>query len=115
MKRLVIWWCIVLLVLSTLTVSAAEADSIAGNWTVSFNGYPGAMEIREGNGDYSGRFNLQAHGNWEEMLDLRVEGNRISFRRAHADQRYSGKITGSATSGNFTQGGSGNYSWKAEH
>jgi hypothetical protein len=81
-------------------------------WAVNFNGYPGAMEISVSGGNYAGRFNL--HGNWEDMLDLRIEGGRISFRRAGADQRYEGTISGSSMSGTFSQGGSGSYPWRAD-
>ncbi|MEE4112147.1 MAG: hypothetical protein V2I40_04985, partial [Desulfobacteraceae bacterium] len=77
------------------------------------NGYPGVMEISGSGGSYAGRFNL--HGNWEEMLDLRIEGSRISFRRAGADQRYEGAISGSSMSGTFSQGGSGSYPWRADY
>ena len=90
----------------------AGTSNIAGTWSVCFNGVPGTMEIAGKSGGYSGRFNL--HGNWEEMLDLKVDGNQISFRRASGDQRYTGRISGGTMSGNFTQGGSGNYPWKAD-
>ena len=114
MKRLALWFCMAMLIVMGLMQGSAAANSIEGKWNVSFNGYAGVMEIRGDSGGYSGRFNLQAHGNWEEMLDLSISGNRISFRRAAADQRYRGKITGNSMSGNFTQGGSGNYPWKAD-
>jgi hypothetical protein len=114
MKRLALCFCMAMLMIMGLMQGSAAANSIEGKWNVSFNGYPGVMEIRGDGGGYSGRFNLQAHGNWEEMLDLSVSGNRISFRRAAADQRYRGRITGASMSGNFTQGGSGNYPWQAD-
>ena len=97
---------------SPTDAKGAASSTPAGTWSISFNGYPGTMEIAAKSGGYSGRFNL--HGNWEEMLDLTVDGNGISFRRASADQRYKGRISGGAMSGNFTQGGSGNYPWKAD-
>jgi hypothetical protein len=92
--------------------ASTDAPAIAGTWNINFNSYRGTMEIRGGEGRYSGRFNLG--GNWEEMLDLRVAGGQISFRRAAADQRYQGTISGNSMSGSFTQGGSGNYPWRAE-
>ena len=114
MKRLAKWFCMAMLMMMALMQGSAVASSIEGKWSVSFNGYPGTMEIRGDSGSYSGRFNLQAHGNWEDMLDLKIDGNRISFRRGAADQRYKGRITGGSMSGNFTQGGSGNYTWTAD-
>jgi len=84
----------------------------AGTWAVNFNGFPGTMEISERDGQYVGRFNL--HGHWEDMLDLRIGGGQISFRRAGADQRYEGTTSGTSMSGAFSQGGSGRYPWKAD-
>jgi hypothetical protein len=111
MKRMVIGWFMVLLVISTITVSAAEADSIAGTWNVNCNSYTGRMEIRRDSGGYSGRLYLQ--GKWEEMLDLTVDGNRITFFRASVDQLYRGRISGTIMQGNFNQQGRGKYPWKA--
>jgi len=114
MKKRTMWLCMILLLLAALTPLSAAASGIEGSWNVSFNGYPGVMEIKASGGAYAGRFNLQAHGVWETMLDMTVAGNYIYFRRASADQRYIGVIAGDGMSGAFTQGGSGNYPWKAE-
>ncbi|HSM28565.1 MAG TPA: hypothetical protein VK855_10740 [Thioalkalivibrio sp.] len=101
----------------TVKPTPAEKPPVPGTqpgntWAVNFNGYPGAMEISGSGGSHVGRFNL--HGNWEDMLDLRIEGGRISFRRAGADQRYEGTILGNSMSGTFSQGGSGSYPWRAD-
>jgi hypothetical protein len=111
MKRMVMGWSIMLLVLSTITVSAAEAESIAGTWNVNCNSYTGRMEIRGDTGGYSGRLFLQ--GKWEEMLDLTVDGNLITFFRASTDQLYTGRISGTIMNGTFNQRGKGKYPWKA--
>lgn len=111
MKRLVIWWVIVLVALSTMTVSVAAAGSIAGTWNINCNNFTGRMEIREDSGGYSGRLFLQ--GKWEKMLDLAVNGNKINFRRATASQRYGGIISGTTINGFFNQEGKGKYPWKA--
>jgi hypothetical protein len=84
----------------------------AEQWKISFNGYPGTMELSGGQSNYSGRFNL--HGNWEQMLDLQVYRNAIFFRRASADQKYLGVMEGGRMQGVFTQHGSGRYPWTAE-
>jgi hypothetical protein len=96
---------------STSSPRPAKTSRLAGTWNVNFNGFPGTMEISGDDVKYSGRFNL--HGYWEEMLDLRIGGDRIVFRRDGADQHYSGNISGNSMSGNFTQGGTGNYPWRA--
>ena len=111
MKRSVIGWVMVLVMLSTIAVSAAEAGSIAGIWNVNCNNFTGRMDIRENGGGYSGRLFLQ--GKWEELIDLTVTGGRITFRRATADQMYWGKVSGTTMSGVFNQGGKGKYPWKA--
>ena len=111
MKRMVMGWFVMLLVLSAITVSVAEAGGIGGIWNINCNSYTGRMEIRGGNGGYSGRLFLQ--GKWEEMLDLTVNGDRITFRRASVDQLYRGKISGTMMNGVFSQGGTGKYPWKA--
>ena len=114
MKRLVIWWVIVLLVLSTITVSTAEPYSIAGTWYVNCNSYRGRMVLREDDyGGYRGRLFLQ--GRWEEMLDLNVNGERITFRRATADQFYQGRISKGYIHCVFNQEGRGKYSWNARY
>ncbi|ACD95713.1 galactose-binding domain-containing protein [Trichlorobacter lovleyi] len=84
----------------------------AEQWKISFNGYPGTMELSGGQSNYTGRFNL--HGNWEQMLDLQVYRNAIFFRRAAADQKYLGVMEGGRMQGVFTQHGSGRYPWTAE-
>lgn len=84
----------------------------AEQWKISFNGYPGVMELNGSGNSYTGRFNL--HGNWEQMLDLQVYRHAIFFRRASADQKYLGIIEGERMQGIFTQHGSGRYSWTAE-
>jgi len=84
----------------------------AEQWKISFNGYPGTMELNGSENSYSGRFNL--HGNWEQMLDLQVYRNSIFFRRASADQKYLGVIENGYMQGVFTQQGSGRYPWTAE-
>ncbi|MBF0463468.1 MAG: hypothetical protein HQK88_03810 [Nitrospirae bacterium] len=108
-KSLVV--CGLSLFLVVMMALVAEAGSIAGTWKITFNTSHGQMEISGDNSKYSGRFMLSV---WEDMLDLTVDGNRISFRRAVADQRYTGVITGGHMSGNFTQGGIGNYPWSAD-
>ena len=112
MKKWSTWFFVLMLAFLLFSASAANASNIVGTWNINFNNYRGTMVISGGEGNYSGRFNL--HGNWEEMLDLRVSGGQISFRRAAADQRYQGTISGNSMSGNFTQGGSGNYPWRAD-
>ena len=114
MKKRTMWLCMILLLLAALTPLSAAASGIEGSWNVSFNGYPGVMEIKASGGGYTGRFNLQAHGVWETMLDLRVTGGQIYFRRANADQRYTGIVSGNNMTGTFNQGGSGSYPWKAD-
>ncbi|MDD2499551.1 MAG: discoidin domain-containing protein [Geobacter sp.] len=84
----------------------------AEQWKISFNGYPGTMELSGSHSNYSGRFNL--HGNWEQMLDLQVYRNTICFRRAAADQKYLGVMEEGRMQGVFTQHGSGHYPWTAE-
>ncbi|MCX6543211.1 MAG: BatD family protein [Acidobacteria bacterium] len=90
---------------------SAEGRGVA-TWSVSFNGWPGIMELTDRGGAYQGRFNLGGSG-WEPMLDLRLEGSAISFRRTQGDQRYVGVISGSAMRGTFSQGGAGSYPWTA--
>lgn len=110
---------VLILVLSFFTVlcgfaGPSRADSsVAGSWNLNANNYKGVMEISGNPGSYHGRFKYDAHGNWEDMLDLRVQGNSISFRRAHADQRYKGAINNNRISGTFNQGGAGSYQWVA--
>jgi hypothetical protein len=111
MKRLVIWWVIAQIVLSSITVSSAAAGSIAGTWNINCNNFTGRMEIREDSGGYSGRLFLQ--GKWEKMLDLVVKGDKINFRRATANQRYGGIISGTTINGFFNQDMKGKYPWKA--
>jgi hypothetical protein len=112
MKKWSFWLFVMMLTFLMLSASAANASNIAGTWNINFNNYRGTMAISGDEGSYSGRFNL--HGNWEEMLDLRVAGGAIYFRRAAADQRYQGTISGNSITGNFSQGGSGNYPWRAD-
>ena len=95
---------------SVLLVSGSLAN--AETWKVSFNGYPGTMELNRSGNVYTGRFNL--HGNWEEMLDLRVFRNAIFFRRASADQKYLGVMEDGRMLGVFSQAGAGSYPWSAE-
>jgi hypothetical protein len=83
-----------------------------GTWSVSFNGWAGVMELTGRGGAYQGRFSLGG-GSWEPMLDLRIEGSGISFRRTGGDQRYVGTVSGNAMSGTFSQGGAGSYPWTA--
>ena len=92
-------------------LSEERIPNISGKWKINFNRHLGVMEISGGSGHYSGRLKF---GSWEEMLDLTIKGNRISFRRAVADQRYQGTIGGSNMKGIFSQGGSGEYPWTAE-
>jgi hypothetical protein len=101
---------IMLYILLLLVITSSQV--LAEQWKISFNGYPGVMELSENKNSYSGRFNL--HGNWEEMLDLRVYKNAIFFRRAAADQKYLGVMEGTRMQGIFSQGGSGSYPWTAE-
>lgn len=96
----------------TLLLLTLAAQAWADQWKISFNGYPGTMELSGSANNYTGRFNL--HGSWEQMLDLRVYRNAIFFRRAAADQKYLGIIEGNRMQGIFSQGGSGNYPWTAE-
>ncbi|HIJ80410.1 MAG TPA: hypothetical protein HPP76_01720 [Desulfuromonadales bacterium] len=110
MKRMIMWIA-VLLVFSTIAVALAEPGNFAGTWNINCNSYTGRMVINGDSGNYSGRMFLQ--GKWEDMLDLTVEGNRINFRRATADQMYWGKISGTMIHGVFNQGGKGKYQWKA--
>ena len=70
------------------------------------------MEITERGGAYQGRFHL-GESAWETMLDLRIEGTAISFRRTEGDQRYVGVISGNTIRGTFSQGGAGSYAWTA--
>lgn len=84
----------------------------AEQWKINFNGYPGVMELSGNQSNFAGRFNL--HGNWEQMLDLRVYRNAIFFRRAAADQKYLGIMEGNRMQGIFSQGGAGSYPWTAE-
>ncbi|MDO8501142.1 MAG: hypothetical protein Q7S20_04805 [Gemmatimonadaceae bacterium] len=91
--------------------SSANA-SINGTWNVSFNGWPGVMEIAERSGAQEGRFNLRETG-WEPMLDLRMVNGTISFRRTGGDQRYTGLVVGGTMRWTFSQGGAGSYVWTA--
>lgn len=106
MKKHICIWLYLLLCLSGTTAWATE------QWKISFNGYPGVMELSGSRNNYTGRFNL--HGSWEDMLDLRVFQNAIFFRRASADQKYLGIIDDNIMSGIFSQGGEGSYTWVAE-
>ncbi|MBV5349780.1 discoidin domain-containing protein [bacterium] len=99
-----------LYILLLLVVTSTQV--LAEQWKINFNGYPGVMELSENQNSYAGRFNL--HGNWEEMLDLRVYKNAIFFRRAAADQKYLGVMEGTRMQGIFSQGGAGSYPWTAE-
>jgi len=99
-----------LVVLTALCILVSQ--SWAETWKVSFNGYPGTMEMSGSQNNYTGRFNL--HGTWEQMLDLRVYRNAIFFRRASADQKYLGIIEDGRMHGIFSQGGAGSYPWTAE-
>jgi hypothetical protein len=47
------------------------------------------------------------------MLNLSISGNKISFGRAAANQKYQGTISGKVMQGTFTQNGQGKYNWKA--
>jgi hypothetical protein len=71
------------------------------------------MEITSNGSTFVGRFKYDIHGNWEDMVDLNILGNSISFTRVHANQKYSGRLSGSSISGNFSQGGAGSYKWSA--
>jgi hypothetical protein len=97
----------------SVTPPPTQADAgLVGTWNVTFNGWPGSMEITERGGAYQGRFNLGGSG-WEVMLDLRIELSAISFRRTQGDQRYVGAIAGGVIRGTFSQGGAGSYAWTA--
>ncbi len=89
----------------TSPLDALAADSIAGSWKLNGNNYIGVMEITGSDGSFRGRFKYDIHGNWEDMVDLNILGNSISFTRAHANQKYSGRLSGSSISGSFSQGG----------
>ncbi|MBI5483296.1 MAG: WSC domain-containing protein [Deltaproteobacteria bacterium] len=91
---------------------ASAGSSISGEWRMNANGFEGVMEISGSPDSYAGRFKL-AGGTWEAMLELKIQGNTMSFLRAHAQQRYTGTIRGASISGTFTQGGAGSYSWRA--
>ncbi|MEI6703150.1 MAG: discoidin domain-containing protein [Deltaproteobacteria bacterium] len=108
MKKNIFIWLHLLLILCLSGATSWAAEQ----WKISFNGYPGVMELSGNRNSYTGRFNL--HGSWEDMLDLRVFQNAIFFRRASADQKYLGIIDGNKMSGIFSQGGWGSYPWSAE-
>lgn len=93
---------------------AAQVLSLAGTWRLNANNFRGKMEISGDPGSYQGRFKFDNSAIWEEMRELQVNGNSISFLRAIAKQRYSGTVHGTSISGSFTQGGSGNYRWMAD-
>mgnify|MGYP000999286594 CR=1 FL=1 len=99
-------------VLHFFNCSAAEALS-TGTWRFSANNYSGVIEISSSYGAYQGRLKFDNLGSWEELLELRVHGNSISFYRANSSQRYRGNIHGNRITGSFEQSGSGNYPWEA--
>lgn len=95
-----------------LSLLMMSSYALGEQWKISFNGYPGTMELNGNHSNYTGRFNL--HGNWEQMLDLRICQNAIFFRRAAADQKYLGVMEGNRMQGIFSQSGAGSYPWTAE-
>ena len=98
----------------SLTASPPRTLELAGTWKLVANNYRGVMQISGSPGSYHGRFMFDAYGRWEQMLELKIRGNSISFSRAHARQRYRGTITGATITGTFDQGGSGSYQWRAD-
>jgi hypothetical protein len=93
------------------TTGASANTSAKGEWQLVANGHKGVMEISDSQGSYHARFKFD--GGWEDMLELQIQGNSISFLRAHAQQRYIGVIQGNSITGTFNQGGSGSYQWQA--
>ncbi len=92
----------------------ARGVIFAGNYTLVANNFNGVMQIRDNAGTYTGQMKFDDIGKWEQMLDLNINGNGISFRRAHANQRYKGTFKGGTITGAFNQDGRGNFQWKAE-
>ena len=93
-----------------------HGKSMAGTWTVNANSYGGKVEIAEQGGRLSGRLWLDAHGKWEELLEVRFDGGKLVFTRPIPGytQRYTGTRTGNRIDGTFTQQGSSTvYKWHA--
>ena len=94
-------------------VSVTDA-SLIGSWKIVANGFTGIMEISGSLASLRGRIMFDAHGIWEDMLELQIRGNSISFLRAGPQQRYTATIQGNGITGTFNQGGSGSYQWRAD-
>lgn len=111
---------VLILVISFIAVLCSFAEdcraepSVTGVWDLNANSFKGTMKIYGNPGAYSGQLKFDDLGKWEKMLDLRINDTSISFRRAHADQRYKGKINAGSMRGVFNQEGSGRYNWKAD-
>lgn len=97
---------------SSAGYSRAESP-VTGVWQINANDYKGIMQIRHNSGEYRGQLKLESDGKWEEMLDLKINGSHISFRREIANQRYSGNINNDHMRGKFNQDGAGSYNWSA--
>lgn len=101
---------------SAAVARPSQVGDSVGTWTLVANGHPGKLEISVQSGHLSARLRFDGNSRWEDLQDVRLDGNTLLFTRPiqGATQRYTGTLNGNELRGTFKQENtSRQYNWSA--
>lgn len=101
---------------SAAVARPSQVGDSVGTWTLNANGHPGKLEISVQSGHLSARLRFDGNSRWEDLRDVRLDGNTLLFTRPiqGATQRYAGTLDGNELRGTFKQENTWKlYNWSA--